>query len=352
MENKGVLKVSSLIIGSIVGAGFITGKEVIEFFSLYGKYGLYGAAFICFLFFLLISSILIYSKKNNIDNFPDFISSITSKKERVLIDVVIYSFCFAVYCVMLSASGALFSQFLSFTYFYGIFFISVACFLSFIYDIEGISTINSIIIPLLLIGTILICLLYTHKMSYKTTYNIQSSCSWLLSAVLYLGYNSILALIILPFSAKFISNTSSAFWTGILSSLSLFILLYLLISATSLSPLTIKNLEIPMLAISSLMGKPFKFFYIVLLQIAIYTTALSSGYACIFKISHNWSINKVFLSFLFCFASIPISLIKFSVLIKYLYTLFGIIGISIVLLFFINILRKNKKGSGYGKKIF
>lgn len=47
---KSVLKVVFVIIGTIIGAGFASGKEIYLFFVIYGKNGMIG---------ILISSILI-----------------------------------------------------------------------------------------------------------------------------------------------------------------------------------------------------------------------------------------------------------------------------------------------------
>ncbi|HZG73426.1 MAG TPA: hypothetical protein VEY51_17960, partial [Chondromyces sp.] len=54
----GGFQVAAVYIGTIIGAGFATGKEIVEFFSQYGLYGLFGMLFGGYLFISMGTKIM------------------------------------------------------------------------------------------------------------------------------------------------------------------------------------------------------------------------------------------------------------------------------------------------------
>jgi len=75
-----ILKISFVIIGTIIGAGFSSGQEILVFFNQYGTYGFLGLiisiSFICF----VIYKTLIIIWNNNINTYSKFIEYIFPNK--------------------------------------------------------------------------------------------------------------------------------------------------------------------------------------------------------------------------------------------------------------------------------
>ena len=56
---KNWIKIASIYVGTVIGAGFASGREIIEFFGVYGLKGIVGIIISGFLFSVLGSLLLI-----------------------------------------------------------------------------------------------------------------------------------------------------------------------------------------------------------------------------------------------------------------------------------------------------
>ena len=65
------IKLILLIIGTIIGAGFVSGKDIAIFFSNYGYFSLIFIFPMFFLLYFIIFKLLIIGSKNKINNASD-----------------------------------------------------------------------------------------------------------------------------------------------------------------------------------------------------------------------------------------------------------------------------------------
>ena len=77
-----IFKVTFVIVGTIIGAGFASGQEILTFFNRYGIYGLVGLVFSLSLMEFIIYKTLRINLENNIDTYQKFIESIMPYKLR------------------------------------------------------------------------------------------------------------------------------------------------------------------------------------------------------------------------------------------------------------------------------
>jgi len=148
----------------------------------------------------------------------------------------------------------------------------------------------------------------------------------MLSSVLYASYNSITLIPILiglknKISIKkqpIIISTCVGIIMVILSSI-IFLLMNTFINE-------IFNIEIPLVYIASSLGKSFKYIYGVVILIAIFTTAIGSGYGFLSNVTKKRK-TYILCAGIICLASILIGQIGFSSLINLLYPVFGYLGI-------------------------
>ncbi len=56
--NKHWIKIASIYVGTVIGAGFASGREIIDFFGVYGIKGIWGIV-IAGLLFSLVGSLLL-----------------------------------------------------------------------------------------------------------------------------------------------------------------------------------------------------------------------------------------------------------------------------------------------------
>lgn len=337
---KARLNVLSVIIGTMIGAGFASGKEIYLFFGCYGKQGLYGILLSCFLTSLFIYKMFLLLSKHEITSYYDFLQLLLGKfsHSTFLIQVVqaiINLFLLISFFIMVAGFGAYFSQEFSFAPIFGCLILALLCFFTFRKTISGILKANTLLIPLLIL---FICFLGIKNIPFLQNYNgiAMMNCSsgnWIIDAILYSSYNSILLFPILITLRNYIKEKKACLFLAIdtftifsLLSLCIFTLLFRLQTP-------IDNLEIPMLFVANSFGLIYQYGYGLIILVSIFTSAISAGYSFL----QNFKNPKAycFMTFAICLVSIFVSPFGFSSLVSVLYPLFGYLGllqISLLLL--------------------
>lgn len=88
------LKVAATYIGTIVGAGFATGQEVLQFFTKFGVMGLVGIILATIMFILFGYIIIDLGKKLNAQSHLEIIKYSGGKGLGTIIDIIITFFLF------------------------------------------------------------------------------------------------------------------------------------------------------------------------------------------------------------------------------------------------------------------
>ena len=329
---ENVFKITFVIIGTIIGAGFASGQEIYSFFNIYGYKGLIGIIVSIGLISLIIYKSLNIIKNNNIQNYQSFIKHIVLvklKNNNLLIysiNNIINIFLVISFNVMVAGFSTYFFQELSIPKFYGAIIIAVLSYIIFINGIEGLMKINTCFIPIIIL---LICFLGINKIE-KMYIILQTgdtnSFYWLLSSILYASYNSIpLFPILINFKDKINNRKEIVLITFIIFFLMLImsIIIFLLINSHIQD---VKDIEIPIVYIASTIGKGFKYLYGIVILIAIFTTAIGSGYGFLKNITFDKKKNRLIAGTM-CLISVFVGQLGFSSLINFLYPVFGYLGL-------------------------
>ena len=110
------LKVSFVIIGTIIGAGFASGQEIYTFFNVYGLKGLLGIFISCMLIGIVIYKTLKISMQLKQEEYEDFLKSIIPEKLRdnkrliFTINNIINIFLLISFFIMVSGFASYFFQ--------------------------------------------------------------------------------------------------------------------------------------------------------------------------------------------------------------------------------------------------
>lgn len=75
-----ILKVTFVIVGTIVGAGFASGQEILIFFNTYGKFGIFGITISMSIISIIVYKTLKINLENNIKTYQNFIEYIIPNK--------------------------------------------------------------------------------------------------------------------------------------------------------------------------------------------------------------------------------------------------------------------------------
>ena len=107
---SGIIQIAAVYVGTIVGAGFATGREIVEFFSQYGFYGFIGIILTGYLFILLGTKIMLLALSINAQTYQELNSYLFGQKWGWIINLLFFIMLFGVTAVMLSGAGAVFEE--------------------------------------------------------------------------------------------------------------------------------------------------------------------------------------------------------------------------------------------------
>lgn len=342
MKKQGIstLKVAATYIGTIVGAGFATGQEVLQFFSRFGFAGLLGIILTTILFIIFGYIIMDLGNELNARSHLEIIRHTSGKFLGTIIDLIVTFFLFGALTAMLAGTGALFSQQFNIPSISGNILMAILTALTVLTGINGVINSISYVVPFLLTSVVGISVfaIFRTPPDINTITPITGEQSglitnWLMAAILYTSYNTIISVAVLgPLGVK-ASNRKSIVYGAILGGLGLGIGSVMIYLALSGNIAEIAALEVPMTHIAGKISPAVQIIYAIILIAEVYTTAVGSLYGFTARIvdsdkspirSKTIIIGATILAF---FAS----LLGFSNLVKYLYPLVGYGGIVLLI---------------------
>ncbi|PKM87374.1 MAG: hypothetical protein CVU87_09755, partial [Firmicutes bacterium HGW-Firmicutes-12] len=103
-------KVAATYIGTVVGAGFASGQEVLQYFGYFGYGGILGLVIAGILFYYFGKQILILGKKLKAESHVPIIYYAGGKRIGKLLDYIITFFLFGAVTTMAAGAGAIFQE--------------------------------------------------------------------------------------------------------------------------------------------------------------------------------------------------------------------------------------------------
>ena len=344
-----IIKVISILIGTIIGAGFASGKEIYVFFKIFGSLGIVGIIVSTILTGLIIYSVLYISKKKYITSNENFLDTISNNKidaiqktTKMILKNIINVFLIISFFIMVAGWSAYFKQKYGIAIFITAGIMGILLYLTFLNNIDGIMKISSYIVPVLIV--IILFIAYKNiALSDVITFPQTTAPIWyvILNAIIYSSYNSIMLIPILISVSETVKNTKEIKIITIITSIILLILSLCIFQILNLAQFDINNVELPILEILS-GSTAQETLYSIVVIIAIFTTAVSAGYGFLENIKDKTKYKKV--AGLICLLAIPISYLGFGKLINIMYPLFGAIAMyQIILIFKQYSIAKNSK---------
>ena len=338
---KNIRKVVMVIIGTLIGAGFASGKEIYMFFFVFGKMGILGIIISSILTGLTIYFTLNITTKQEIDNYNELLENVNNNhiKIKKVLKSIVNVFLLISFYIMVAGFGAyIYQEYKIPTY------ISCSIFVIIIYfilnkDIKGILSINNILVPIIIILIIFLGLKNSQNLINSNLFQAPvKQYIPVFYSILYTSYNSIILIPVIISLKNYIQKKSDIMNISILSSLCIAILATCIFCILSKSQIDISGIDMPIIELVSDYGLIIKKIYGIVIIISIFTSAVSVGYSFIKNVSNEKNYKKHLL--LVIFSSIFVSNIGFTNLVNILYPLFGIIGIFQLIFIYIKSLEK------------
>lgn len=195
---KGIFRCAGAFMAWVIGSGFATGQEVLQFFTAYG-YESYAILAINLVGFLIMGTILLTTGREHKDEegFDQFIYYCGGKLGTFyswLIPITLL----AVMAVLISGAGATLSEYYGLNHYVGAAIMAVAVLMAYFIGFDRLVKVLSftgpaIIAFCLIIGTITVLKDYENfgqiGQFEEALAQSKSSDSWIISAILYVSYN-------------------------------------------------------------------------------------------------------------------------------------------------------------------
>ncbi|MTI82218.1 MAG: hypothetical protein FH758_15395 [Firmicutes bacterium] len=291
-KNLSTFKVAAAYIGTVVGAGFASGQEVLQFFGFFGISGIIAmlVATVMFVFFGLI--ILDLGNRLNADSHREIMRHAGGKWVGNIVDAVIIFFLFGGLTAMAAGTGAIFAEQFGFSYVLGSLLMLVGTVFTVLMGVSGVINAISFVVPVLLFSVVAISVatFVTTPFDLGTIGEITQPSRapvpfWPISAIVYVSYNLVLGVSVLGPLGKHVKDPGTirkgALYGGIgLGIGALLIHLTLIVNGPAVA-----GYEIPMVFIASQFSPLVQIVYSIVLIAEIYTTAVGSLYGFVERIT-------------------------------------------------------------------
>lgn len=191
---KRSLKIASAFIGIVVGAGFASGQEILQYFISFGYWGL-AAALVATVLFGYFGMVLtrLGSRMNTISH-EDAIYAIGGKFLGKVIDYTLILTMFGILVVMIAGAGSIFSQQFEWNPVYGRIIMTVIVVLTIMLNVKKVIVVISSITPFLIVMVVGITIysIVTMDSSLKelepiAREQLATTPHWLLSVINYVS---------------------------------------------------------------------------------------------------------------------------------------------------------------------
>ncbi|MGL5821122.1 MAG: YkvI family membrane protein [Sarcina sp.] len=335
-DAKQVFQIATIFIGTIVGAGLASGKEITEFFTTYGIRSVFGILFTGLFYILLCSIISKLSIEHKLNSYGEVINLVSPNIFGKFTGIIttLYLMCSA--SIILAGSGAIINQFFGIPKIVGTLIMAIIAILILLRGTNGLVEINGIIVPSLVFVISTLTILYVffsgENLNPLEILRTESNTAngWIISTILYAGYNVLCCTgVIVPISTKY-GNRKTMFkgiclGAGILTMLCIAINLMLLVNQPY-----IYEYEIPLLYVADRFGKPIQVMLLAIILAEMFSTEVSDVYSIgqtlkqTFKIDFKKAVIGIIL------VALPISQIGFSNLIETIYPVFGCLSLIFI----------------------
>jgi uncharacterized membrane protein YkvI len=322
---KSGLKWMFLIMGTMIGAGYASGREIWQFF---GQNSVLAIVLFTILFSICCTVIMTISFENRTVHYIPVLHSLLGKRLTGFYDVMIVLYLFSTTVIMLAGGGAALEMF-DVPYWIGIVVISFFVVFLFFWDIKGMLSMNAFIIPVLitLLVTVLGWFFYSNIGGTDSSWGTQDNWP---SAFTFTALN-ILPLVAVLSAVGGEIKQKGEIWIASLGSGVILGLISLLYNQSLLSVSEeMLVYEIPLFAILKYYPYYMVVFMSVLLWGAIYTTAASGVFGLISRFRSVVQLPLWVIALLIVLAMIPLTTLGFSTLIAILYPIYGILNLYIL----------------------
>lgn len=349
MDNKklSVFNIAFMYVGALLGAGYASGREAWQYFGIFSQDAFKGACMSLGMMIVIGLMITYIAISKQSSDLGELVSPIDNKTFTAAIGWVIAIIYYTMIIAMSAAAGALLNQQFGLDVHIGGILIVILVVLTVLGDFNRLSGVFNMLVPVLIIVGVInvimvLCSDQITQSGATTGYPVSPMApTWPIAAVIFVAYNSMGFITMAGSSAVNAKNSKNAFIGSLLGTGVLSVLTLLLLTAIMKDMAFTSQMSMPMLGFSKIICPPFSILYSVILLGSIYSTAAGTFYGFSTKLPEG-KMRKPLIIGLAALGYV-IGLTGFKVIVEYLYSAQGYIGMFVIILITLNFLNELRK---------
>lgn len=332
MKNISSRQIALAFTGSFLGAGFVSGQELMQFFAVFGSYGLAGMLISILLFGMLGYFSMKIARQTGHVEFDRIIVEQDNVWLRGFFSWIFIFFLLGVLVIMIAGSGALLHQMFGMPAMAGNALTAVCAGVVALWGAQGVIAAFGIVVPLMIGTSILVSLLSFLSFGGAPITAAPFSGdnpllgNWFFAMISFVSYNMMAAITILVPVAPHI-EAENRIRTGILyGSLQLTAIFSAILLSLIMNMPMLAQTELPMLELAGKLHPFLGTFYGILLFAGMFTSALSCMFGAAFRIRRGRAVNEHLLMAGMTVLALAGSAAGFRKLIAVLYPVCGYVG--------------------------
>ncbi|MBS4207811.1 hypothetical protein [Bacillus sp. FJAT-50079] len=344
MKNwTGAFQIAAVYVGTVIGAGFATGKEIVEFFTRFGFYGFLSILLSGYLFIFLGAKIMIKAIDIRASSFEEFNEYLFGKKLSKIMNLFMLVMLLGVCAVMFSGAGALFHEQLGLSKSIGAIITSVLAIAVLIIGAKGLFAVNSFVVPILVLFSIILFFKTIPRMDFLDLFlavpHHATVLKALASAIAYAAFNLALAqAVLVPIAVEMNDKQMVRLGGYIGGGLLTIVLISSHLVLTTL--LDFHLYDIPMAVIVGQVASGIFFIYLLVIYGEIFSTVIGNMYGLERQIKKYIRIESVWIYGGILATIYVIGLIDYGTLLGFLYPIFGYVSILFLIIMMLKPLHK------------
>jgi uncharacterized membrane protein YkvI len=321
-------QIAAVYVGTVVGAGFATGKEIVEFFSRFGFFGLISIIMSGYLFIALGSKLMRMAAFIEAKSYQEFNEYLFGKWPSRVINVFMIFMLLGVSAVMLSGAGAVFEEQLNLPKAVGVFLTIFLSYLVMIVGTKGLFAVNTFVVPVMITFSIILMIFSVQMPNFldQLLFIPPADDGWksVIAPFSYVALNLGLAQAVLVPIATEVKDDWTIKWGGFLGGAALTVILI----AGHFTLIMLPNLElynIPMAIVMKNLAPFLYWIFVLVIYGEIFTSVIGNVFGLDRQLKQYLTIPTMLSVTLIFAVSYLISLVNYGTLLSYLYPLFGYI---------------------------
>ncbi|MEG0919665.1 MAG: hypothetical protein RSE61_07055 [Anaerovoracaceae bacterium] len=340
MEKKlkpvNVIKFAGAYIAFIIGSGFATGQEIMQFYSNFGIWSI-GSVLISMFFFSWVGgSVMKLGLENKGEENVSPYCLFCGKYLGTFYEYFVPLFLFGVVVIMISGAGATLNEYYGLNYYAGSLFMVVLVFIAYMIGVNKLVNVLGAIGPAIIIFSILIAVItlipnmgnLSGVDAKVSAYNLPtSSATWWLSGTLYAAYNTFGAIIFLFALGKGAQSKREAMAGGVLGGVLLMTATFFMNLALLSKIDEIQGLAVPTLHLAKQISPIFGVIFSILLICGIFSTAAPMFWTVCNKITKEGTQKSKIVAVIVIILAFVLGQFPFGKLVGIIYPYTGYLGI-------------------------